>query len=45
MATNFEVRLLLELWNLGGAEVRKGDLNMVALVDGRRRRMRLVLHD
>jgi hypothetical protein len=27
MATNFEVRLLLALWDLGGASVRKGDLN------------------
>ena len=27
MATNFEVRLLLVLWDLGGAAVRKGDLN------------------
>lgn len=27
MATNFEVRLLLALWDLGGAAVRKGDLN------------------
>jgi hypothetical protein len=27
MATNFEVRLLLVLWDLGGAQVRKGDLN------------------
>jgi hypothetical protein len=27
MATNFEVRLLLVLWDLGGAQVKKGDLN------------------
>lgn len=27
MATNFEVRLLLVLWDLGGLNVRKGDLN------------------
>ena len=27
MAKNFEVRLLLVLWDLGGAAVRKGDLN------------------
>lgn len=27
MATNFEVRLLLVLWDLGGAAVRKRDLN------------------
>jgi hypothetical protein len=27
MATNFEVRLLLALWDLGGVSVRKGDLN------------------
>jgi hypothetical protein len=27
MATNFEVRFLLALWDLGGAAVRKGDLN------------------
>jgi hypothetical protein len=27
MATNFEVRLLLVLWDLGGASVRKGELN------------------
>jgi hypothetical protein len=27
MATNIEVRLLLALWDLGGAAVRKGDLN------------------
>lgn len=27
MATNFEIRLLLVLWDLGGSSVRKGDLN------------------
>jgi hypothetical protein len=27
MATNFEVQLLLVLWDLGGAEIRKGALN------------------
>lgn len=27
MATNFEVRFLLALWDLGGVAVRKGDLN------------------
>jgi hypothetical protein len=27
MATNFEIRLLLVLWDLGGEEVRKGELN------------------